>query len=275
MRARKHKESRGKGSRRARKNIINGLIVFMSATILLLAAFLLFQTHVIKVSGTQYSYEGDVLKWINSDSFAVNSLYIFLRYNNRTANLPPAIEQVRVRLNSPWQVELQVSEKPMYGYIYYFDQRLYFDRYGISSLISHEVIPDVILVEGLDIHIEEVELGMTLAVEDESVFQSIREVITLLKEQGLSPDRLVVEEGNISLYFGGITVLLGSRSFSERLIQVSPIFEKLEAQHPGVTGVLHLERFELSDGTIRFVPDVPLGGGEEDEEVEVEEFEVW
>ncbi|MCL2865731.1 MAG: cell division protein FtsQ [Lachnospiraceae bacterium] len=248
------RQRKSKMSPKAKRTALNMLIVIMSVAIVFFALLLIFQTREISVVGTVHSSDADVLRWINQDNLSINSLYIFLRYHNRQTDLPPAVERVTVRLQSPWQVELQVVEKPVYGYVFYRYYWLYFDRNGIASIVTEEPIPDILYIEGLDIDTEEIKLGEMLLVEDESIFNSIRETVSMLNELTLQPDRFVVVEDSITLYFGERRVLLGNRGFRDRVAQIPPIFAELEERYPEQSGTLHLERYEHSDALIRFVP---------------------
>ena len=48
---------------------------------------------------------------------------------------------------------------------------------------------------------------------------------------------------------------IGNSQFADRLAQVPPILEKLTELYADQTGVLHLENYDVSGSSIRFVPD--------------------
>lgn len=251
------KQTRRRRSRtkRTKKIIYNMLVLVMVLLILILSSFLLFQTRSIQVTGTQYSMESETLKWMNRDKYAVNSLYIWFRYNNRSSDLPVAIESVKVKLKSPWAVELAVTEKKMYGYIDYNDSLLYFDRQGIASLVFSDLIPGVPRVEDLQVVYENIKMNQVLPVADETIFQKIEKISGILEQFKLTPDCVACPQGDINLYFGGVTVQLGTKNFEDKLAQVPPILEKLTEQYPGQRGTLHLENYVITDKAIRFVPE--------------------
>jgi len=247
----KHKARRTKKS-----TVLNVFICLIVVFILVLASLLLFQTRTIRVSGIEYSQESDVLNWIHQDRFAINSLYIVLRYGNVQADLPPGVESVQAVLRSPWKVELVVTEKTLYGYVETPNAQLvYFDRHGVVSLISHDHLPDVWFIEGLEVDEANIRLNEPLPVVDDGIFRRIVEVSDLLELYNLVPDRVATSEGNINLFFGGVMVQLGNRSFEDRVAQIPPILERLTAQYPQHHGVLHLENFERGAHSIRFVPE--------------------
>ncbi|MBU3839851.1 MAG: cell division protein FtsQ, partial [Candidatus Ruminococcus intestinipullorum] len=67
--------------KRKKRVLLTISICLLSAVILLLVAFLLFQTRKIEVTGNQYCEEQQLVEWIQSDKMAFNSLYIWLKYN--------------------------------------------------------------------------------------------------------------------------------------------------------------------------------------------------
>lgn len=222
--------------------------------------FFLFETQQIVVSGNQYCTDQEVTQWLRQDPYSENSLYVFWRYNQKDLKLPPAVEQVKVVLRTPRKVEVQVKEKKFAGRIAYQEQFLYFDREGVVSLIVPDVIEGVPYIEGLEVETEELRLGEHLPATDQEVFSEIGALTELMGEKDLFPDKIVCTGTELTLHFGGIRVQMGSTGFSEKLAQIPPILEKMEEFYPGQTGVLHLENYSVSDGSIRFVPDTAAEG---------------
>lgn len=220
----------------------------------------LFETRQIVVSGNQYCTEQEVTQWLRQDPYSRNSLYVLWRYNQKEAELPPAVEQVKVVLRSPRKVEVQVKEKVFAGRIEYREQSLYFDRKGVASLVAPDVIEGVPYVEGLEIETEKLRLGEVLPITDKEVFSGIGMLTELLGKRELVPDKITCTGTEITLHFNGIRAQIGSGGFPEKLAQIPPILEKMNGLYAGQTGVLHLENYSVSDGSIRFVPDTAAGG---------------
>lgn len=234
------------------------LVVLFAAVGLCLLGYLviqLFETKEITVVGNQYCSEQEIKDWLLADEYSGNSLYLLWKYNQNDVKQLPAVEETRVGLKSLGEIQVQVKEKEFSGRIDYNGVFLYFDREGIASLISDAVIEGVPYIEGMEIKPEEVLLGNVLPVTDGRIFEELKELMPLLEKQGLSPDKISCAGEDLTLHFGGVRVQIGSGQFADRLAQVPPILEKLTELYAGQTGVLHLENYDISGSSIRFVPD--------------------
>lgn len=215
----------------------------------------LFETKKITVTGNQYCSEQEIIDWLLADVHSDNSLYILWKYNQNDIKQLPAIEETKVGLKSLGEVQVQVKEKDFSGRIDYNEIFLYFDQNGIASLISDAVIEGVPCIEGMEINPEEVLLGRGLPVTDDQIFEELKELMPLLEKQGISPDKISCAGTDITIHLGGLRVQLGNDQFADRLAQVPPIMEKLAELYDGQTGILHLENYDISSSSIRFVPD--------------------
>lgn len=255
--------------RQLKKRMLRGLCVLAVLTFVICLIYTVFQVKKINVKGNLYTASQDVVDWMKKDRFSDNSLYLYLKYNRDDIEQLPSIESVDVELQSPWIVEVQVHEKELVGGISFGEKYLYFDAEGIASVITAEKLEGVPYIEGVDIAEEKVELGKTIPVEDTWLYQQIKEFSSCLAELELEPDKIVYEDSGITLYLESIRVLVGNDAFEEKLQQIPPILEKMNEQYAGLTGTLHLEKFNAGNTTIRFVPDqIPEDeedSGDEDE----------
>lgn len=218
-------------------------------------AIQLFETKKITVTGNQYVSEQEVIDWLLADEHSGNSLYLLWKYNQNDVQQLPAVEETKVGLKNLVEVQVQVKEKSFSGRIDYNEAFLYFDQEGIASLITGTEIEGVPYIEGMEINPEEVLLGSVLPVTDGQIFEELKTLMPLLEKQELSPDRISCAGADLTLHFGGVRVQIGSSQFADRLAQVPPILEKLAELYADQTGVLHLENYDVSGSSIRFVPD--------------------
>ena len=218
-------------------------------------AIQLFETKKITVTGNQYVSEQEVIDWLLADEYSGNSLYLLWKYNQNDVQQLPAVEETKVGLKNLVEVQVQVKEKSFSGRIDYNEAFLYFDQEGIASLITGTEIEGVPYIEGMEINPEEVLLGSVLPVTDGQIFEELKILMPLLEKQELSPDRISCAGADLTLHFGGVRVQIGSGQFADRLAQVPPILEKLAELYADQTGVLHLENYDVSGSSIRFVPD--------------------
>lgn len=77
----------------------------------------------------------------------------------------------------------------------------------------------------------------------------------MLEQNDLKPDKLEIVGKDLTLWFGGVKILLGDGRYAPRMEQIPPILEKLNELYPGQDGVLHLENYEQGTEFIRFEPE--------------------
>jgi cell division protein FtsQ len=176
-------------------------------------------------------------------------------------DLPRGVAKVTVNFTSLWDLEIEITEEEMIGYIFYDGIRVYFDGNGIASLMTHQEIESTIEVQGLLLGTQGVRLGERLPVIWPQGLDEVKEVIFLVNEMELTPDFLSYEGEDIILHFGEIRANIGSRNFRDRMSQIPPILERLEVYHPGKPGVVQLKRFTSSGNLIHFEADYPTPGG--------------
>lgn len=255
---RPEEKRRGKQTRRRRsgwKVLLWILVGTAAAAGLAFLAVTLFETKKITVTGNQYCSEQEIIDWLLQDKYSGNSLYLLWKYNQNDVEQLPAVEETKVGLKSLEEVQVRVKEKTFSGRIDYQDAFLYFDREGIASLVTEAVIEGVPYIEGMEVNPEEVRLGKRLPAGDSQILEELESLMPLLEKQGLVPDKISCAGTDLTLHFGGIRVQIGNGQFADRLAQVPPILEKLAELYADQTGILHLENYDVSGSSIRFVPD--------------------
>ncbi len=244
-----------KKKKRKKKKVWPVLLSILAALVILAAVVVfLFRVRTFEVEGNSYYGENTITSWIQNDRFSVNSLYVLLKYNYTEADLPSAVEKFDISLKNPWTVHVQVRERKMAGYVDYDGGYLYFDENGTAILRTSRVVEGVPYIEGLAFDTSGVEIGKSLPVEDDSIFDKIVEISGYVRELSLSPDRMSCADGGICLYFGSVEVMLGSGNYEVKLEQVGPILQKLSELYPDTPGTLHLENYNDESESIRFVP---------------------
>ena len=240
---------------RRKKAIFRLLTVGLTLLILTLAIVLVFHIQTIKVTGNQYCTKEEVVKWLQKDKLSSNSLYVWLKYNYTDAEKLPFMEDCEIRLENRWTVEVQVYEKSITGYLELNNQFIYFDKDGTVLKMSDQASVDEIpRIEGIDVVLSEVKEFSQLPVTDKKIFSNVLDVTKEVQNNGLTPDRILFEDGEATLVFGNIKVVLGQDNMTEKIAQIQPILEKLAEKHPDITGVLHLENYSKDNQVINFQP---------------------
>lgn len=222
------------------------LIILLGIMILALGILILFHTQSIKVNGLSYGREQEIIDWIKEDKSSANTLYLLCKYNIQKPKMLPFVDGMKVRLKAPWAVEVDVREKKIVGYIEAADGYYFFDKKGLVVFVGAQVVEEVPRIDGMTI--EGMTLYKKLKTADDKVFGRILEVTQLLKKEELKPDRITSDGKNITLYFGTISVELGSGGYAYKILQLTAALEKLQGQ----TGVLKMQFYNENSNVISF-----------------------
>ena len=250
------------GSRRRKKKshkIYAFIVLALAAAILAAVVFLLFYVQKIEVKGNDYVTEQEIVDAVQNDDLSVNALYILGKYALGKGKVLPCLEQMKVRLNAPWIVKVDVKEKPIVGYVRNGELYDYFDKEGFVVLESSALIEGVPYIEGIGMG--EVKLYQHLESKNTKIFEQLLETSREIAKYGLKPDRIVCEGDVIYLYMGRIRIRLGKTVSAEKIAQITPILEKIGDKE----GTLHLENYSEVQGTVTFQEE-PLpqeSGGDE------------
>ena len=254
---RKRAEKKRKLKRRRRRIKIFLIVLAVLAVLggLGYLSTLVFQLKKIQVTGNHYTAEQEVTDWIRKDPYSKNTLYVWWKYNRTEPKELPAVDSVKIKLKSPWEITAVVKEKTFTGRMEFNGENIYFDENGIVSYRSAEVIEGVWLVTGAQTDWEKLEMGEKLPVPDEKVFEKITKITELLQQEELQPDMIGFEDTSLTLVFGDVRVLIGTGGYEVKVKQIQPVLQKIWELYPGQKGELHLENYEQGMDSIRFVPD--------------------
>lgn len=224
-------------------------IVFLGAAAFVIAAVLilvfLFRVQQIEVTGNEFCSSEAIEDWVMKDVYLDNSILAVLQSKDK-ADAPPVVDSVKVSLSLPWALRVSVKEKEMAGYFRQEKKNYYFDQEGYVLCATKETYDGVIQVEGFVS--QSTAPGEQIATEYPEVFASIAEVSAALKEQKLSPDKMKVEDDEISLVFKMIQVKLGKDELTGRVAQLPEILQMLS----GESGTLHVEKYTSDSKAIWF-----------------------
>ena len=204
-------------------------------------------TNVYVTGNTHYTNE-EIMDMVMNDRFGHNSVYLSMKYRNKSIEDIPFIQKMNVEILSPDTIRINVFEKAVAGYIQYLGRYMYFDRDGIVVESSLEKSDSVPLVLGLSF--DHVIIHEKLPVENESVFAEILDITKLLSKYDLHAEKIFFDsEYNVYLYFEGVEVSLGTRDFiDEKIIQLQYILPSLE----GKNGILEMKDYDEDTTNITF-----------------------
>ncbi|SHN55213.1 cell division protein FtsQ [Butyrivibrio hungatei DSM 14810] len=202
----------------------------------------------IYVSGNTHYTNEEIIDMVMTDKMCDNSIYLSLKYRNKSIEGVPFIEKMSVEIVSPETVRINVYEKAVAGYISYLGRYMYFDRDGIvveSSLEASSNVPEV-----LGLSFNYVIIHEKLPVEKQEVFEEILDITQLLSKYNLHANKIFFDsEYNVYLYFDGIEVSIGTKDYiDEKIIQLQYILPNLE----GKSGILEMKDFNEDTKNVTF-----------------------
>lgn len=244
----KKKKQKQEKQRKKRKG--HRLYAFTTLTlaiaIVILSVGLLCYVQKITVKGNEYTSSQEIVDFIKEDPYSGNSLYVYWKYHYTDYKMPGCMESMKVSVENPWTIRVDVKEKQIVGYVLDNDAYAYFDKNGQVVLRGSKVIEGVPGIEGLGIGktklYEKIETG------DGKIFDQILELTTQLDAFSLVPDRIRCLDGEIYLYFQGICIDLGKKITVDKMAQIQPVLEKLAGQ----TGTVHLEHYQDANNSVTF-----------------------
>ncbi|MCR5670247.1 MAG: FtsQ-type POTRA domain-containing protein [Butyrivibrio sp.] len=202
----------------------------------------------IYVTGNTHYTNDEIIEMVMNGRFGHNSLYLTLKYRDKSIEGVPFIEKMDVDILSPDTIKINVYEKAIAGYFAYLGRYMYFDRDGIVVESSLEASDNVPQVMGLDFNY--CIIHERLPIENEEVFEEILDITQLLTKYRLSADRIFFDSDfNVYLYFGDVEVSLGTKdNIDEKIIQLQYILPELE----GKTGILEMKDYDDNTKNITF-----------------------
>ena len=223
-------------------------IVMLMLTIanITIATFLLTYVQKIKVTGTKFSTDSQIVSLVKEDPFTVNSIYAVLKDKAGSYAIPQYLEDMKVSFDMPWGLQVKVKEKQVAAGILTNNAYVYFAEDGTILSKGTEVLDDVAVIEGAKT--KKLVLYENIELKEEKLFSYIISISEELKKNELTPERVVWEDDSMNLYFEEICVQLGKMNYDEKIVQVPPILEKLE----GKQGVLHLEHYNEMSTSVSF-----------------------
>ena len=210
---------------------MKAILVIIMVCIAMITFLLLFQVRKIEVSGNQYLSRQEIADWVQDDNWSSNSLYV---------------------MKNPWTAKVTIKEKRVAGYIVSGDECIYFDKDGIVLAKTKELWDGIPCIEGLEVKKVQLYKALPVSKANKKAFGNLLDMTMTLKKCDLAPDKIVCSGSDLYLFFGNKCVNVGHTNLEERIMQISPILEKLGDQG----GTLYLENFNTDNITITFEKDV-------------------
>ena len=144
---------REKRRRKKKRKII--LIILLSFLAVIATAVLIvwkvFTVKTVVVEGNEHYSDKQIEKFVLSDDYSWNSLYVVLKYRFLETKEIPFVDTMEISLKNPHTLKVHVYEKGILGYLYIptISQNAYFDKDGFVVETSKEIIEHIPQIEGL------------------------------------------------------------------------------------------------------------------------------
>lgn len=203
------------------------------------------------VEGNVHYTEEEILNMVMTGRYGNNSLFLSLKYRNKSISGVPFVEKMDISVIDPHTIKVEVYEKALAGYVEYLENYMYFDKDGIVVECSEEQTRGIPLVTGL--HFDHVVLYEPLPVENKDIFKSILNITQLVNKYDLFIDKIYFgSDDTLTLYFDEVKVALGEATdLDEKLMKLQYMLPELE----GKSGTLRMENYTEETKNISFEPD--------------------
>ena len=237
-----------------RKIIISSAVILI-VFIALFAGYYYITTNytvtTVYVEGNVHYSNEEIMEMVMEGRYGHNSLFLSLKYKDKSIEDIPFIEKMDVSVLDPHTVKIEVYEKALAGYVEYLDRYLYFDKDGIVVESSTEKTKGIPMVTGLSF--DHVVLHQPLPVEDDTVFGEILSITQLVNKYDLSVDRIFFgADKTLTLYFENVKAAFGTgENLEAKVMELQYMLPELK----GKSGTLRMENYTEETKTITFEPD--------------------
>lgn len=235
-------------TRRKRRLVRGGVLLILLLAVL--AVVFLFQAKTVTVYGNTRHTEEEIKEGLMNNILHKNTLYLQWEYRNgRVPDALPFLKSLKVSMKSPTEIEVQVVEKEPVGYLDK-GEYVYFDEDGVVLELSDKEDSDYPVITGVEV--DDPVLYQKLPMQSSAQLRTILSITQLLKYQELQAKEIRFgENGDITVYVGGVEALLGQDEYlEEKIANLSAILNKMGDEH----GTLHLESFTGKSDLTTFTP---------------------
>lgn len=242
------------GKKNYEKVLIALAVVCLIAAILVITVLCLLEIYKVKtvyVEGNVHYSSSEIRDMVMVGDLGDNSIYLSLKYKNKTIEDVPFISAMNVEIVSPDTIKITVYEKSLAGCVEHLGEYMYFDRDGMVVECSPNMTEGVPVVTGLSF--ESVVLYEPLPVANEEVFEMILTISQLYKKYEMEAQMIqFTTGGNIIVHTDGIKAAMGKgENIDDKVMTLASIMPDLLGQ----AGTVKLENYTKDSKNVIFKPD--------------------
>lgn len=241
-----------KNDKKVQKNI---RIVVVTVCVSLLCILLLvisgvFRLKELQVTGCDYYTEEEITNYFQKSVLDKNTVFFYVKYKFFKGVSIPFVDGFDMDFENRNKIHINIYEKSMISCIKYMGEYLYLDKDGTIVEVSKEKMDRIPLVTG--VHFEEMNLHEKLKVKDDSVFESILAVSSLIRRYELDIDKIYFNyKYEVTLYCEDIKIVLGKKEyFDTQIADLTNILPIAKERH--LKGVLDMLEYTGDQSKIIF-----------------------
>ena len=230
-----------------------GVVCLLVAAIMITVLCLLeiYKVKTVYVNGNVHYTSNEIKDMVMVGKLGDNSIYLSLKYKNKTIEDVPFISAMDVEILSPDTIKITVYEKSLAGCVEHLGEYVYFDRDGMVVECSPNMTEGVPVVSGFSF--DSVVLYEPLPVADEKIFEVILTIAQLYDKYEMKAERIqFVAGGNIVVHTGGIKAAMGKgENIDDKVMTLAALMPNLTGQ----SGTVKLENYTKDSKNVIFKPD--------------------
>ena len=255
QRVQKRQYSKKKNRKKTYEKVLIALaIICLVVAILVITALCLleiFKVKTVYVEGNVHYTSNEIRDMVMVGDLGNNSIYLSMKYKNKTIEDIPFISAMNVEIVSPDTIKITVYEKSLAGCVEHLGEYVYFDRDGVVVECSASTTQGVPVVTGLSF--DSVVLYEPLPVANKEVFQTILSISQLYDKYEMEAELIqFTTGGNIIVHTGNIKASMGKGdNIDDKVMTLAAIMPNLEGQ----SGTVKLENYTKDSKNVIFKPD--------------------
>ena len=205
----------------------------------------------VYVEGNIHYSSSEIRDMVMVGDLGDNSIYLSLKYKNKTIEDVPFISAMNVEIISPDTIKIIVYEKSLAGCVEHLGEYLYFDREGMVVESSPYTTEGVPVVKGLVF--DSIVLYEKLPVDNEEIFETILIISQLYQKYDMIAEEIwFVPGGNIVVHTGNIKAAMGKGdNIDDKVMTLAGLMPELLGQ----SGTVKLENYTKDSKNVIFKPD--------------------
>lgn len=228
--------------------------VCLVISILVITALCLLEIYKVKtvyVEGNVHYSSNEIRDMVMVGDLGDNSIYLSMKYKNKTIEDIPFISAMNVEIVSPDTIKITVYEKSLAGCVEHLGEYVYFDRDGMVVECSTKKTTGVPIVTGLSF--DSVVLYEPLPVTNDDVFEMILSISQLYEKYEMEAQMIqFTTGGNIIVHSGDIKAAMGKGdNIDDKVMTLASIMPELS----GLSGTVKLENYTKESKNVIFKPD--------------------